>query len=128
MLGSGGSLRVERLALPFIDVTSDRAFFLLLAAVFALGRSGRAASCRRRPFGRRLAALNDSPAACATMGVSVTATKLIVFMSAAMAGLGGALLGGLHGSVSPNDFLLLNSLVLLLLATIGGLYTVSGAL
>jgi branched-chain amino acid transport system permease protein len=61
------------------------------------------------------------------MGISVTVTKLVVFtVSAGIAGLGGALFGGLHGSVSPNDFVLLNSLVVLLLATLGGLYTVTG--
>ncbi len=128
VLGSGGSLQVKRLPLPGIDVANERTYALLLAVVFVIAAVA-VLELRRRPFGRRLVALNDSPAACATMGVSVTATKLIVFTgSAAMAGLGGALLGGLNGSVSPNDFLLLNSLVLLLLATVGGLYTVSGAM
>jgi ABC-type branched-subunit amino acid transport system permease subunit len=62
------------------------------------------------------------------MGVSPIMTRLSVFtLASGIAGLGGALLGGLHGSVSPNDFLLLNSCVLLLLATLGGLYTPTGA-
>jgi branched-chain amino acid transport system permease protein len=126
-LGSGGSLEVERPGLPFVDVGSDRSYFVVLAVVFVLGAIG-VLALRRRAFGRRLVALNDSPAACATMGVSTTVTKVIVFTaSAALAGLGGAFFGGLHGSVSNNDFLLLNSCVLLLLATIGGLYTVTGA-
>ena len=126
-LGSGGSLEVERPALPFVDVANDRTYFVVLAAVFVLGAIA-VLALRRRAFGRRLVALNDSPAACATMGVSTTVTKVIVFTaSAALAGLGGAFFGGLHGSVSNNDFLLLNSCVLLLLATIGGLYTVTGA-
>jgi branched-chain amino acid transport system permease protein len=125
-LGYGGNLTVPRPRLPFVDLSSDRTFVVVLAVVFAVGAAG-VLALRRRAFGRRLVALNDSPAACATMGISVTTTKLVVFTgSAGMAGLGGALLGGLHGSVSPNDFVLLNSLVLLLLATLGGLYTVSG--
>lgn len=125
-LGYGGSLKVERPDLPLLDVSDDRTFTVLLAVVLAAGAVG-VLSLRRRAFGRRLVALNDSPAACATMGISVTATKLVVFTSsAALAGLGGALFGGLRGSVSSNDFLLLNSLVLLLLATLGGLYTVTG--
>ena len=126
-LGSGGSLEVPRPRLPGIDLSDDRVFFVTLAVVFAASAVG-VLSLRRRAFGRRLIALNDSPAACATMGISVTTTKLIVFTaSSGLAGLGGALFGGLRGSVSPNDFLLLNSATLLLLATLGGLYTVSGA-
>jgi branched-chain amino acid transport system permease protein len=125
-LGYGGALKVHRPDLPLVDVTGDRAYTVLLAVVLAAGGVG-VLALRRRAFGRRLVALNDSPAACATMGISVTVTKLVVFtVSAGIAGLGGALFGGLHGSVSPNDFVLLNSLVVLLLATLGGLYTVTG--
>jgi branched-chain amino acid transport system permease protein len=125
-LGYGGALKVPRPDLPLVDLASDRAYTVLLAVVLGAGGVG-VLALRRTAFGRRLVAMNDSPAACATMGVSVTVTKLLVFTaSAGIAGLGGALFGGLHGSVSPNDFVLLNSLVLLLLATLGGLYTVTG--
>ena len=125
-LGYGDSLQVARPKLPFVDLTDDRVAFVFLAAVLAVAAGG-VLAVRRRAFGRRLVALNDSPAACATMGVSVTVTKLTVFtLSAGLAGLGGALRGGWQGSVSSNDFVLLNSLVVLLLATVGGLFTVSG--
>ena len=57
---------------------------------------------RRGRFGRQLAALNDSPAACATLGVNINITKLVVFAArAGLAGLGGALFGGLRGQVAP---------------------------
>ena len=72
--------------------------------------------------------MKDSPAACATLGLDLTRTKVGVFaLSAAMAGLGGALFGGLRGSIGPNDFVYQQSLVILLMATIGGITTVSGA-
>jgi branched-chain amino acid transport system permease protein len=126
-LGYGGTLAIPRPRLPFVDTADDHVYFVLLAVVLAVGSVGLLV-LRRRAFGRRLIALNDSPAASATMGVSPVRTRLVVFtVSSAVAGLGGALLGGLHGSVSPNDFLLLNSCVLLLLATLGGLYTPTGA-
>jgi branched-chain amino acid transport system permease protein len=121
-LGYGGTLAVPR---PF-GLKDDSAYFVFLAAVLALGCVG-VLEVRRHAFGRRLIALNDSPAASATMGVSPTVTRLVVFaMASGVAGLGGALFGGLNGQVSNNDFLLLSSCVLLLLATLGGLYTPSG--
>jgi branched-chain amino acid transport system permease protein len=84
---------------------------------------------RRGPFGRRLVAMRESPAACATLGLSLTMTKLAVFaLSSAMAGLAGAFYGGLRGQVGLNDFEMLQSLVLLLLVSVAGINTVTGAL
>jgi branched-chain amino acid transport system permease protein len=84
---------------------------------------------RRGSFGRVLAAMRDSPVACATLGLSLTRTKLAVFMIAAgMAGIGGALLGGLKTTAGATDFLMIQSLPLLLLAVIGGITSVGGAL
>jgi branched-chain amino acid transport system permease protein len=49
-------------------------------------------------------------------------------LSAAMAGIGGALYGGLTGSAGPIDFQMFQSLPILLLAVLGGITTASGAL
>jgi branched-chain amino acid transport system permease protein len=60
--------------------------------------------------------------------MNLTTTKLAVFsLSAGMAGLAGALFGGLHLRVEASDFTMLGSLVVLLLVTIGGINSVSGA-
>ncbi|HEY2429231.1 MAG TPA: ABC transporter permease, partial [Acidimicrobiales bacterium] len=67
--GYGGGLDVARVALPGVPTSSDRAFFILLAVVFAVMGVGIMA-VRRSRFGRKLAALNDSPAAAATLGVN----------------------------------------------------------
>jgi branched-chain amino acid transport system permease protein len=124
---SGGSTPVDRLHLPGLSMGSDRAFVILLAVAFAVVGVGMIA-VRRGRYGRRLASLNDSPAACATLGLNINLTKLVVFAAAAaLAGIGGVFFGGLRGRVSPNDFVMLNSLVLLLLLRIGGVNTVSGA-
>jgi branched-chain amino acid transport system permease protein len=126
VLGTGGSINVPRLSAG-VSFAGDHAYVALLAVVFALGAVAILA-VRRSSFGRRLAAFNDSPAACVTLGAGVDSTKLLVFgISAAMAGLGGVLYGGQNGIVSASDFQLLNSLVLLLILTIGGVSTVTGA-
>jgi len=103
------------------------AYTVFLAVCFVLMAS-LVLAIRRGPFGRLLSAMKDSPAACATLGLDLTRTKVGVFaLSAGMAGVGGALFGGLRGSIGPNDFLYIQSLVVLLMVTIGGITTVSGA-
>src|SRR5207237_10703630 len=83
---------------------------------------------RRGPFGRLLGALRDSPAACTTLGLDLTRVKLGVFaLSAAMAGIGGALWGGSKGAVTAQHLVYVYSLVMMLLVTIGGVNTITGA-
>ena len=79
-------------------------------------------------FGRRLTALGDSPAACATVGINPIVTKLGVFViSAAIAGFAGALLGVFQGTATVQDFEMLQGLAYLLLLVVGGVAVVSGA-
>ncbi|MEY2465137.1 MAG: branched-chain amino acid transport system permease protein livM [Acidimicrobiaceae bacterium] len=126
--GSGDRLAVDRFELGPVSFAGERIYFVLLGVVFAATAAG-LLTLRRSSFGRRLSAMSDSPAACATVGIDVTRTKLAVFaISAAMAGVGGGLFGGLHTGVSANDFTMLGSLTLLLLVVLGGIGHVSGAI
>jgi branched-chain amino acid transport system permease protein len=109
------------------------AFFFLLVVMV-----------RRSTFGHRLLAMKQSPAAAATIGMNLTRLKLAVFaLSAAMAGVGGALYAGSLGSaapagdragivtsgvVRPDTFEFITSLPLLLLAVVGGIGSAAGAL
>lgn len=121
-------VEVGRLSVPGLDFSSNGAFLVLCAAVFSLVAVVLLA-LRRGPFGRRLAAMGDSQAACATLGLDVRRTKLVVFgLSAFVAGVAGALLGGLNGFVSEIQFEPVNNVVLLLFAAVGGVTTVTGAL
>ena len=84
---------------------------------------------RRSAFGRRLVAMNDSPAAFATVGLSSVRTKVFVFtLSAAMAGLGGVFYAGQQGGIGANDVQFFGSLTLLLFVAIWGIRTLTGAL
>ena len=84
---------------------------------------------RTSAFGRRLVALGDSEAACATLGINQTMTKFQVWvLSAAIAGFGGALFATVQGSGSTMDFQMLTGLPYILLVVVGGVAVVSGAL
>ena len=111
-----------------VDLSSDRVYFVAVCALFALVGAG-VLALRRSTLGRRLVAMGDSPTGTATIGVGITTTKLSVFaLSAGIAGLGGALLGGQQHAVGNTDFGLITGLTMLLMAVIWGVRTVTGVL
>jgi branched-chain amino acid transport system permease protein len=119
---------VGRLEVLGVSFAGNRAYAALCAGLFTLVAIG-VLALRRGPFGRRLAAMRDSQAACATLGLDVRRTKLAVFaLSAAIAGLAGALHGGLAGTAGALDFDPILNVTLLLFAFVGGITTVTGAL
>jgi branched-chain amino acid transport system permease protein len=84
---------------------------------------------RRGRLGRRLIAMKDSEAACATLGMNLFGTKLLVFaISAGIAGLGGALYAMQLTSIQAGNFDLVNSLQVFALTVVGGIGAVGGAL
>jgi branched-chain amino acid transport system permease protein len=127
LFSRGGILAVPRLKLG-IRFSSEQSQVILVGVAFAAIAIG-VLAIRRSTYGRRLAAMRDSPIACATLGMNLVASKTTVFaLSAAIAGVAGALFGGMRTSVSATDFVMLQSLFLFLVATIGGINTVTGAL
>jgi branched-chain amino acid transport system permease protein len=121
------SLNVPRLDVLGVSFDSNKAHLVLLSVVFGLVALF-LVWLRRGEFARRLLAMKASPAACVTLGLNLTRTKLQVFtLSAAIAGLGGALLGAQANSVSPDSFRFLQGLPIVLLAVVGGIGAVGGA-
>jgi branched-chain amino acid transport system permease protein len=124
----GSSLRTERFELFGVSTESNQSYAIFLAVMFA-GLGLAIVALRRGPFGRRLQAMKDSPAACATLGIDLTRTKFEVFgLSAGIAGVGGALLAMQKTSFAAVDFEPTQSLVILLMGVAGGVAMVSGAL
>src|SRR6185437_4127835 len=83
---------------------------------------------RRGPFGRRLVAMSDSQAACATVGMNIIRTRLLAFVVAGgIAGLAGALYGGMDRIVSFSQFNFVNSLVLFVAVALAGITVLTGA-
>ncbi|MBS1847247.1 MAG: ABC transporter permease [Actinobacteria bacterium] len=112
-------------------LAGQHAYLLFMTAIFVAFGLG-VFALRRSAFGRRLQAMKDSPAASATIGMNLVATKLAVFaLSAGIAGVGGYLLGCWKGQAGQSDFSLINGalpgLAVLLLTVVGGIAVISGA-
>jgi branched-chain amino acid transport system permease protein len=119
-LFNGGSLPVARPSIGPLDLTEPRAYFVYAAVIFAL-LSLLVVSLRRSSFGQTLIAVKEAPAAAATIGINVTRAKLGVFaLSAAIAGVGGAVLAGSQQSASPDGFSFFGGLPILLVMVVGG--------
>lgn len=123
-----GTLVVPKPKVGPVDMSDPLVFLLVATALFALIALGLAA-LRNNGYGRRLAAMKDSPAATAMLGQNLVKLKLGVFMlSAAIAGLGGILMSSAMGSVEGETFGIMASLALVMLVVVGGIGYLSGAL
>ena len=82
----------------------------------------------RSPTGRAFVAIRDSEISAQSMGIHLAYYKTLSFaISAAMAGVGGALYAHKLQFISPDQFSILQSIDLLLMIVIGGLGSVHGA-
>ena len=121
-------LSVGRPEVLGLSTSSDAAFATWCAVVFVL-LAVCVGSVRRSWFGRQLTAIRDSELAAGTLGLNVRRAKMVAFaLSGFIAGCAGSLFGGLSGAVQGTQFDPVQSIVILLLAYVGGITTVVGAL
>ncbi len=82
----------------------------------------------RSPTGRAFVAIRDSEISAQSMGIHLAYYKTLSFaISAALAGIGGALYAHMIKFLSPDQFNIIQSIDLLLMVVIGGLGSVHGA-
>jgi branched-chain amino acid transport system permease protein len=82
----------------------------------------------RSPTGRAFVAIRDSEISAQSMGIHLAYYKTLSFaISAALAGIGGALYAHQIRFLSPEQFSIIQSIDLLLMVVIGGLGSVHGA-
>jgi ABC-type branched-subunit amino acid transport system permease subunit len=104
---------------------SDRSLYWLALVIVAVGCAALVAVERGR-LGRLLRGLAGAPTTLATLGLHLTTTRLLVFcVSAATAGVAGALLASVTGVVSPTGFGVFGSLTLLVVVVVAGQHPVA---
>ncbi|SNQ46556.1 High-affinity branched-chain amino acid transport system permease protein braE [Frankia canadensis] len=101
---------------------------LLSLVLFAACGYG-VARLRTAGLGRRMLAVRANERAAAAAGIDVRRTRVLAFtLSAAIAGLGGCLIGYGQGRLSFDSFGVTASLFFLAIAAVGGVTSVGGAL
>ncbi len=108
-------------------MTSERLLYYVTWGIFAVLCAATWALLAGR-FGRALRGLRDNEIAAVSFGIDPTRYKSLAFsLSAAYAGIAGALLALLTSYVSPDAYTLQLSITLLIGAVLGGLVTLWGA-
>ncbi|MBI3156274.1 MAG: branched-chain amino acid ABC transporter permease [Burkholderiales bacterium] len=106
--------------------SGEKFYFLCLA--IAVGCTLAVLNLLRSPTGRAFVAIRDSEISAQSMGIHLASTKTLSFsISAALAGIGGALYAHMIRFLSPEQFNIIQSIDLLLMVVIGGLGSVHGA-
>jgi branched-chain amino acid transport system permease protein len=123
----GNPLYAERLSVLGVKFGGTGEYTVLMAVVFVLVAFV-VVAVRRGRLGRILIAMRDSQAACGTLGLDLRWMRVGLFAaSAGIAGLGGALFAGLRETIVADDFMYFKSLLVLLVAVVWGVTSVTGA-
>jgi branched-chain amino acid transport system permease protein len=109
------------------DFGTTNAFYFLCLLI-TIGATLGIVNLMRSPTGRAFVAIRDSEISAQSMGIHLARYKTLSFaISAALAGIGGALYAHKIQFLSPEQFSIIQSIDLLLLVVIGGLGSIHGA-
>jgi branched-chain amino acid transport system permease protein len=126
--GGHSGLIVEKPVILGLNLARDRDYYyvvLIVAALFVY----MAFNLARSHVGRAFVAVRDAELAAQTSGVNLRGMKTLAFaISAAYAGVAGALFAPLLGIVTPDGFGLLKSIEFLSMIVVGGIGTVAGGI
>jgi branched-chain amino acid transport system permease protein len=125
--GGNAGISVKKPAVAGWTVDTPTSFYFLCLAL-AVAATLALLNLLRSPTGRAFVAIRDSEISAQSMGIHLARYKTLSFsISAALAGVGGALYAHKLTFISPDQFDILQSIDLLLMVVIGGLGSVHGA-
>ena len=127
MTGGNSGLMVSYPTLFGWELDSSNEFYFLCLVITVAATLG-IVNLMRSSTGRAFVAIRDSEISAQSMGIHLARYKTLSFaLSAALAGVGGALYAHKIQFLSPDQFSLLQSVDLLLMVVIGGLGSIHGA-
>ncbi len=125
--GGNAGMHVKAVNLFGFEASSNEAFYGVCLVVTVLSTLA-VMNLLHSSTGRAFVAIRDSEISAQSMGIHLARYKTLSFMiSAALAGVGGALYAHKLQFISPDQFNILQSVDLLLLVVIGGLGSIHGA-
>ena len=125
--GGNAGKHVEAIAILGWKADTEASFYGVCLVVTVLATLA-VINLLRAPTGRAFVAIRDSEISAQSMGIHLARYKTLSFMiSAALAGIGGALYAHKLQFISPDQFNILQSIDLLLMVVIGGLGSIHGA-
>jgi ABC-type branched-subunit amino acid transport system permease subunit len=121
----GGALGLQNIP-RYTDFTGNGLFWLYAAAIITIiviWRLGYSAK------GRAIMAVREDEIAAAAIGIDTTRQKVVAFMVGAFfAGVAGAMYGLHERSITPTTFNMTKSIEVVVMVTLGGLGSISGAI
>ena len=125
--GGNAGMHVKAINLWGLDTSSNEGFYAVCLVVTVLSTLA-VMNLLRSPTGRAFVAIRDSEISAQSMGIHLARYKTLSFaLSAALAGIGGALYAHKIQFLSPEQFSIIQSIDLLLMVVIGGLGSIHGA-
>ena len=125
--GGNAGIHIKKPDIFGWTLNSGEEFYFLCLVITVLSTLG-ILNLLRSPTGRAFVAIRDSEISAQSMGIHLAYYKTLSFaLSAALAGIAGALYAHKLQFISPDQFNILQSIDLLLMIVIGGLGSVHGA-
>jgi len=125
--GGNSGIQIKAPAIFGWTLSSGTQFYFLCLLITILATLA-ILNILRSPTGRAFVAIRDSEISAQSMGIHLARYKTLSFaLSAALAGIAGALYAHKLQFISPDQFNILQSIDLLLMIVIGGLGSVHGA-
>jgi len=113
---------------PF-NFSFDPIAYYVLIFVLVAGAIILVSNLQRSRLGRAWMAIREDEVAAAAMGINTVTTKLLAFgIGASFSGFAGAYYGASFGLVSPDDFLFIVSITVLVMIVLGGMGNIPGVI
>ena len=115
--------------IPCFSFAFDPVAFYVLIVILIIAAVVLVSNLYKSRLGRAWMAIREDEVAAAAMGINTVTTKLLAFaIGASFSGFAGAYYGANFDLVSPDDFLFIVSITVLVMVVLGGMGNISGVI